>query len=83
MVFNVRTMSPKEPLNDTLIINNKDMEKTKDSMHKPSEASEPLAPHKIYVASFIYEVDWGRLSRSLCSMAPTLASFFGFGGHSS
>ena len=52
-------MSPKDPLNDTLIINNKDMEKTKDQMRKPSETSEPLAPHKIYVSSFIYEVDGG------------------------
>ena len=50
-------MPPKDPLNAISIIDNKDMEKPKDQMHKPSEPSEPLVPHKSYVASFIYEID--------------------------
>ena len=57
MVFNVRTMSPKDPLNDTLIINNKDMEKTKDQMQKPSDNSVPILPKQgvLFVPQEIWE----------------------------
>ena len=57
MVFNVRTMSPKDPLNDTLIINNKNMEKTKDQMHKPSTNSAPS--HK--AVPFVPQEIWERI----------------------
>ena len=59
MVFNVRTMSPKDPLNDTLIINNKDMEKTKDQMQKPSANSVPILPKK--VVPFVPQEIWERI----------------------
>ena len=39
-------MPPKNPLNTILIIDNKDMEKTKDQMHKPSDNSVPILPQQ-------------------------------------
>ena len=52
-------MSPKDPLNDTLIINNKDMEKTKDQMQKPSDNSVPILPKQ--GVPFIPEEIWERI----------------------
>ena len=54
MVFNARTMPPKNPLNAILIIDNKDMKKTKDQMHKlstnsvPSHKAVPFVPQEIW-----------------------------------
>ena len=42
---------PKDPSNAILIIDNKNMEKTKDQMHKPSTNSAPLAPKKSAIRS--------------------------------
>ena len=52
-------MSPKDPLNDTLIINNKDMEKTKDQTQKPSTNSVPILPKQ--GVPFIPEEIWERI----------------------
>jgi hypothetical protein len=52
-------MSPKDPLNDTLIINNKDMEKIKDQMQKPSDNSVPILPKQ--GVPFIPEEIWERI----------------------
>jgi hypothetical protein len=57
MVFNVRTMSPKDPLNAILIIDNKDTEKTKDQMQKPSTNSVPS--HK--AVPFVPQEIWERI----------------------
>jgi len=48
-------MSPKDPLNDTLIINNKDMENTKDQMQKPSDNSVPSQKAVLFVPQEIWE----------------------------
>ena len=55
MVFNVRTMPPKNPLNAILIIDNKDMEKIKDQMQKPSDNSVPILPGVPFVPQEIWE----------------------------
>ena len=52
-------MPPKDPLNAILIIDNKDMEKTKDQMQKPSDNSVPLAPKK--AAPFVPQEIWERI----------------------
>jgi hypothetical protein len=52
-------MSPKDPLNDTLIINNKDMENTKDQMQKPSDNSVPILPKQ--GVPFIPQEIWERI----------------------
>jgi hypothetical protein len=59
MVFNVRTMPSKDPLNAILIIDNKDMEKTKDQMQKPSDNSVPLTPKK--GVPFVPQEIWERI----------------------
>ena len=50
-------MPPKNPLNAILIIDNKDMEKTKDQMHKPSTNSVPS--HK--AVPFVPQEIWERI----------------------
>ena len=57
MVFNVRTMPPKNPLNAILIIDNKDMENTKNQTHKPSTNSVPS--HK--AVPFVPQEIWERI----------------------
>jgi len=52
-------MSPKDPLNDTLIINNKDTEKTKDQMQKPSDNSVPILPKQ--GVPFVPQEIWERI----------------------
>ena len=52
-------MPPKDPLNTILIIDNKDMEKTKDQMQKPSTNSVPLLPKK--GVPFIPQEIWERI----------------------
>jgi len=59
MVFNVRTMPPKDPLNTILIIDNKDMEKTKDQTQKPSANSVPLLPKQ--AVPFVPQEIWERI----------------------
>ena len=59
MVFNVRTMPPKNPLNAILIIDNKDMEKTKDQTQKPSDNSVPILPKK--GVPFVPQEIWERI----------------------
>ena len=59
MVFNVRTMPPKDPLNTILIIDNKDMEKTKDQTQKPSANAVPLLPKQ--GVPFIPQEIWERI----------------------
>jgi|TARA_B100000315_G_scaffold126570_1_gene116414 hypothetical protein len=59
MVFNVRTMPPKDPLNAILIIDNKDMEKTKDQIQKPAANAVPLAPKK--AVQFVPQEIWERI----------------------
>ncbi len=59
MIFNVRTMPSKDPLNAILIIDNKDMEKTKDQTHKPSTSSEPILPKQ--AVPFIPQEIWERI----------------------
>jgi hypothetical protein len=50
-------MAPKNPSNAILIIDNKDMENTKDQTHKPSANSVP--PHK--VVPFVPQEIWDRI----------------------
>ena len=50
-------MSPKDPLNAILIIDNKDTEKTKDQMQKPSTNSVPS--HK--AVPFVPQEIWERI----------------------
>jgi hypothetical protein len=57
MVFNVRTMPPKDPLNAISIIDNKDMENTKNQTHKPSTNSVPS--HK--AVPFVPQEIWERI----------------------
>ena len=52
-------MPPKNPLNAILIIDNKDMEKTKDQTQKPSTNSVPLAPKK--AVPFVPQEIWERI----------------------
>ena len=59
MVFNVRTMPPKNPLNAILIIDNKDMENTKDQMQKPSDNSVPILPKQ--GVPFVPQEIWERI----------------------
>ena len=59
MVFNVRTMPSKDPLNAILIIDNKDMEKTKDQTQKPSANSVPILPKK--GVPFVPQEIWERI----------------------
>ena len=59
MVFNVRTMPPKNPLNAILIIDNKDMEKTKDQTQKPSDNSVPILPKQ--GVPFVPQEIWERI----------------------
>ena len=59
MVFNVRTMPSKDPLNAILIIDNKDMEKTKDQTQKPSANAVPLLPKQ--GVPFVPQEIWERI----------------------
>jgi len=52
-------MLPKDPLNAISIINNKDMEKPKDQMHKLSTNSVPILPKT--AVPFIPQEIWERI----------------------